>query len=179
MLLRVLVCALFFSTLNLSGQAPLLPRIDSIRLAGYKGAGAFSPGAYAFVSGTNLGTQPAITVNGIVAPVLFADTANVAFQVPVTVPIGLAPVVLRTLAGSSAPFQIVVAAFSPAIFSLTFGVPPLAFFERSPGVLEFNPFSGDRLRFFVTDWALGRRPRRQNYSLTGGPCLYSPSRPPP
>ena len=119
---RVLVCAVFLSTLTLHGQAPLLPRIDSIRLAGFNGSARFSPGAYAFVTGANLGTQPAMTVNGIKVLVVSCT--------------GLGAVDTPVAAGSSAPMD-----------SLTSELNPVTVNRRKPRGRHFRGPRARRGRF--------------------------------
>ncbi|MGA2591059.1 MAG: hypothetical protein ABSH32_14160, partial [Bryobacteraceae bacterium] len=97
-------------------------------------ANILSPGAIATIFGNNLATSTApamavplpmtlggatVTVNGIAAPLFFASSLQINFQVPNEVKVGTATVVVSIGSTSTAPFSTAVQTAAPGIFTFS------------------------------------------------------------
>jgi uncharacterized protein (TIGR03437 family) len=93
--------------------------LDAQTIIGVVNAASFeprlSPGALAIVQGTNLGTSTStpVTVGGKAAAVLTASPTQLTIQVPFEVSAG--PTMIQ--AGGSAPFNITLSQYAPALFT--------------------------------------------------------------
>ena len=112
--------------------AAAAPVIAAVTNAASFAADAISPGSLVSLFGSHLapvtwsaGSTPlplslvdtSVTVNGVVAPLLFVSANQINVQVPYEVPAGSATVVVRSEGLSSAPFTIAVLHAFPGLFS--------------------------------------------------------------
>jgi uncharacterized protein (TIGR03437 family) len=115
-------CVLLFFAIA-GGLAYAQPVITSV-VDPYTGGTKFTPGGQALITGTNLGSSPAVSVGGIngftLAPPL--GGTQITFQIPVNATPGASvPVIVTTGAGPSAPFNIAVTQYAPVLISQTSG----------------------------------------------------------
>src|SRR5450755_1123532 len=94
-------CCWLFLAFNLVGQNQL-PAITKV--SNFGAGGALSPAAYAFVSGTNFGTAPIVSLGAAQCPLLYTSDTFVSFQVPVSTATGASTVTIQTAAGAAVPF---------------------------------------------------------------------------
>ena len=112
--------------------APAAPAITAVTNAASFAADAISTGSLVSIFGSDLapvisnaGSTPlpfalvdtSVTINGVVAPLLYASANQINVQVPYEVPAGNASVVVRSGGLSSAPFAITVLHAAPGLFS--------------------------------------------------------------
>ena len=111
--------------------APVSPAVSAVTNAASYAADAISTGALISLFGTHLAPgvsqadstplplsiiDTSVTINGIVAPLLFVSANQINAQVPYQVPAGTAKVVVRSGGKSSAPFTILVQQAAPGVF---------------------------------------------------------------
>jgi uncharacterized protein (TIGR03437 family) len=105
-------CCWLFLAFNLVGQNQL-PAITKV--SNFGAGGALSPAAYAFVSGTNFGTAPIVSLGAAQCPLLYTSDTFVSFQVPVSTATGASTVTIQTAAGAAVPFALTITPTSPVI----------------------------------------------------------------
>jgi uncharacterized protein (TIGR03437 family) len=96
---------------------PAAPVITSVLNAADFSAGAVVPGSLSTIMGAGLsGTNPGATFNGMPATILYNDGQQINLQVPAALPTGTAQLLVTSNGVSSAPKNVNVASFAPAIF---------------------------------------------------------------
>lgn len=118
--------------LLISGYDQPLPKIASIVSAADR-TGGLAPGALGVVTGSGFASAPvpagpaplpaalggaSVFVNGVIAPLLYADSDEAIFQVPSTTMPGSAVVFVNSQSGRSASVPVAVTAAAPAVFQL-------------------------------------------------------------
>jgi uncharacterized protein (TIGR03437 family) len=118
-------------TLNVAFLGSSVDAIGAVTNAASFTAGSLSPGSIATIWGTNLATSTAqagsiplpialgfatVTVNGIPAPLIYASSLQINFQIPYRVPVGAASLVVGVGGLSIPPFSTSVQTASPGIF---------------------------------------------------------------
>ncbi len=98
-------------------------------------ATALAPGSIASLYGTNLPASPAITVNGVNAPVLAAISTQINFQIPFEVPTGSATVNLTANGSVVSSATIQLQAVGPGLFTQAGGQAAVL----NPGYSVNNP----------------------------------------
>ena len=119
--------------LLLSSYNQPLPKIASLASAADR-TGNLAPGALGVVTGSGFASTPTLAgpaplpavlggasvfVNGVIAPLLYADSDQAIFQVPSTTTPGSAAVFVNSPSGRSASVSVAVTAAAPAIFQIT------------------------------------------------------------
>jgi uncharacterized protein (TIGR03437 family) len=120
------------SPLLISGYDQPLPKIASVVSAADR-TGGIAPGGLGVVTGSGFASTPTVAgpaplpavlggasvfVNGVIAPLLYADPDQAIFQVPSTTTPGSAVVFVNSPSGRSAPASVAVTAAAPAVFQL-------------------------------------------------------------
>jgi uncharacterized protein (TIGR03437 family) len=135
--LRGIVFLLFGAVLN--GQAPSVATGGVLNGASFTLDQPITPGSLISVFGSNLasslaqadsiplstslGDVQSVTFNNVAAPLVYVSPTQINAQLPwEVVASGTATVVVNRTSGSSLPATVQVAAFSPGIFSVQFGV---------------------------------------------------------
>jgi uncharacterized protein (TIGR03437 family) len=118
-------------TLNVAMLGSSVDAIGAVTNAASFTANSLSPGSIATIWGTNLATSTAqagstplpialglatVTVNGIPAPLIYASSLQINFQIPYRVPVGTANLVVSVGGLSIPPFSTSVQTASPGIF---------------------------------------------------------------
>lgn len=103
------------------GQTPAITSV----VDPYTGGTKLAPGGQAVITGSNLGTNPTVTVGGLNAFNL-VQTPNgptITVEIPVNAPLGASiPVIVKTVAGGpSAAFNITLVEYAPVLINLTSG----------------------------------------------------------
>lgn len=137
---------ILFVAVNIAAQT--LPAITDV--VAYDGTSSFSPGSYAFVYATNLGSTPNVFV-GTAAAMTLSITANyVSIQIPASLAPGAYTVTVQTGSGTSKGFPITVAATAPVIFLNNATPPDSYFFDVTPTFVPIpTPSSGDIVFLYV------------------------------
>ncbi|MDQ2947205.1 MAG: putative Ig domain-containing protein [Acidobacteriota bacterium] len=122
-----------------TGNLPVINKVNGI-------TDLISPNSIGFVSGTNLGPQASVLINGVQNLVVFSRSDLVVFQISPRLSPGPAMVIVQKNGLSSDPFPITLSTYSPGIFV---SANPDDTFPRAGG--QPNPASsGDRIFFFAT-----------------------------
>jgi uncharacterized protein (TIGR03437 family) len=128
------------------------PTITSV-LDPYTGGTKLAPGGQAVITGTNLGTNPLVTVGGVNAfnlvPPQSGTTMTV--QIPVTATLGSAvPVVVTTGAGPSTAFNVALVQYAPVLISTTSGSLTSPRHGNGVGVTAATPAApGETINFYA------------------------------
>ncbi len=145
-----------------------------------------APGEASTIFGTNIvdatsSASTTITVNGINAPTFFVDTVNlvVNFEVPAQLPVGLANVVISVHGIASAPFQITVQAFAPALATAD-GVTALLFTPDGSSIFPTPSVSpGDHIYIWITGLGVANPMPTPTITVGGFPVAIESTNPAP
>ncbi len=167
---------------------PSVPPGSLVNSASFAAGGAVSPGSLVSVFGRNLAatTQQArafplpltlsgtsLSVAGIAAPMLYADSAQINAQIPWEASAGTASVVLNNGASAAAAIPVSMAQFAPGLFSLDSGnstaLAALHTADNRPVTASSPARPGEFIAFFAT--GLGSVSPQV---LTGRPAPASP-----
>jgi uncharacterized protein (TIGR03437 family) len=160
--MRVRLSALFFLLCLCacgiaSAQTPTIQNIVN----GGSQLPSLCPGVLALINGSNLGpttvfngqaTGLTVTVNGENSTVYFSSATQVGFEIPFDIPVGSATVVLKFFETTSAPFQIQLVAFAPAVLTAIQNGSVETLFMRNNGTMgsSQNPANpGEAISVFM------------------------------
>ncbi|HME06499.1 MAG TPA: IPT/TIG domain-containing protein [Bryobacteraceae bacterium] len=160
-----LACCLALLAFHLTAQTqlPTITKVDN-----FGGASALSASAYAFVTGTNLGTNPEVLLGATQCELFYISDTVLSFQVPSGTATGASTVTVQTAAGTSHPFAVAITPTSPAIVDRNL-IPPAGYFTSlTSNLLKFpTPSPGDYVYVFVDGVGPSRPPVPPQIQIDG------------
>lgn len=168
-----LAAALLVLTIRLAGQAAN-PTVTAV--TNFGGATRFSPAAFAFAFGTNLGTDGKIFIGGTQCQTFYVSDTLVSFQIPGGTPVGPATLTLQSSNGTSAPVSLTISPTSPVVV-LNNAKPPITYFFNitSAFIPLPTPSPGDRAYLYIDGVGAARPPVPPEVQIDGNdvPVLSS------
>ena len=149
-------CSLLFLAVTLAGQTQP-PTVTTLRNFG--NGTPLSPAAYAFLYGTNFGTNPKVFLGSTQCQLFAVSDTYLSFQVPAGASPGTATLTVQTSAGTSAPYSFPLSPTSPLIVLNTVTPPYSYFFDLTSTFIPLpTPSPGDRVYFYVDGVGPARPP---------------------
>jgi uncharacterized protein (TIGR03437 family) len=145
--------------------APKLPAISAVTNAASFAPDAISAGSLISLFGSHLAPSTSqasstplplslldtsVTINGVVAPLLFVSAQQINAQIPYEVPSGAATVLVRSGGKTSAPFSITVRSAAPGLFTAAEGQAAALDDDGSPNSETAPAPGGSVISVFLT-----------------------------